>query len=242
MSLGPPVVVSLLLAVLPAPPLAAQVCAGFPPLSESHFRAVVSAVSYSYATSLGASFVGGRQLFGILGAARTRDAELDASTLELSLDGGADIAFGPARRVFLCPSLGVSVGLGPYDLLLRDDDYQTVAGALGLGVAAVVVRSPGLAVVVTGSLYVVRLTATRTATGFETIRWSSKDNYGLLSISAGFSCNNLLTIRPGVTIPFGLLPPGNPDDFAVPFGREERELSVGVSVAVGIGRRRRAAP
>lgn len=242
MSLRFPMLVSLLLTDLSAAPLAAQVCAGFPPLSERHIRAVVSAASYSYATSLGASFVAGNQVFGILGAARTRDGELDASTLELRLEGGADLAIGPNRRMFLCPSLGVSMEFGPYNLLLRDDDFRAVAGALGLGVAAVAVRSPGLVIVVTGSLHVVRLAATETATGFERITWKSKDTYGLLGLSAGFSFDDLLTIRPGVTVPFGLLPPGNPDDFAVPFGREERELSVGVSVAVGIGRRRRAAP
>ena len=49
--------------------------------------------------------------------------------------------------------------------------------------------------------------------------------------------NNAVTIRPGVTIPFGFIPPERPEDYAVPFGRENGELSFGIEVGVNFGRR-----
>jgi len=219
------------------------VCAGFPSLRDTRFRVAASAASYTYATALGVSLTAGRKVFGTLGAGVTHDGELHASTYDLSLEGGADIAFGPERRVFLCPVAALSVSLGPHDFLLQPEDYRYVSGTLGLGLAAVAVRGHRLTVLPAGGLRAVRLRATRTYTSpEETIGWTESDTYLLFTLGVGLVFNEVLTIRPGVTVPFDFVPPGAPYPFAVPFGREEREVSLGISVGINFGRRTRSPP
>jgi hypothetical protein len=238
-----PVVALALLAVLAPGSLRAQVCAGFPSLRDTRFRVAASAASYTYATALGVSLTAGRKVFGTLGAGVTHDGELHASTYDLSLEGGADIAFGPERRVFLCPVAALSVSLGPHDFLLQPEDYRYVSGTLGLGLAAVAVRGHRLTVLPAGGLRAVRLRATRTYTSpEETIGWTESDTYLLFTLGVGLVFNEVLTIRPGVTVPFDFVPPGAPYPFAVPFGREEREVSLGISVGINFGRRTRSPP
>jgi hypothetical protein len=232
-----------LLGVLQPASLRAQVCAGFPSLANSRYRVAASAASYTYATALGASLTAGRKVFGTLGAGVTHDGELHASTYDLSLEGGADIAIGAGRRVFLCPVAALSVSLGPYDFLLRPEDYRYASGTLGLGLAAVAVRGRRLTVLPAGGLRAVRLTATRTFTSpEETIGWTESDTYLLFTLGVGLVFNEVLTIRPGVTVPFGFVALGAPYPLAVPFAREEGEISLGISVGVNFGRRTRPSP
>jgi hypothetical protein len=235
-----PLLTLALLAVLAPASLRAQVCAGFPSLRDTRFRVAASAASYTYATALGVSLTAGKKVFGTLGAGVTRDGELHATTYDLSLEGGTDIAIGAERRLFLCPVAALSVSLGPYDFLLRPEDYRSVSATLGLGLAAVAVRTHRLTVLPAASLRAVRLRATRTYTSpEETIGWTESDTYVLFSLGVGLVFNEVLTIRPGVTVPFDLVPPGAPYPIAVPFGREEREVSLGISVGINLGRRTR---
>lgn len=206
------------------------------------FRVAASAASHTYATALGLSFTSGKDVFGTVGIGRTRDGELDASSFDLSLAGGADIAAGRERRVFLCPLAAFSVSFGPYDFLLSQVDYFTFEGALGVGAAAVAVRSHRLTVLPAGGLRVARETVTYTPSARAREdgamgRSRQSDIYGLLELGVGLVVNEVLTIRPGVTVPFDFVAPGATYPFAVPFGQEEREVSLGISVGVNFGRR-----
>jgi hypothetical protein len=238
-----PLLTIALLAVLAPASLRAQVCAGFPSLRDTRFRVAASAASYTYATALGVSLTAGKKVFGTLGAGVTRDGELHATTYDFGLEGGTDIAIGAERRLFLCPVAALSVSLGPYDFLLRPEDHRSVSGAVGLGLAGVAVRTHRLTVLPAGGLRAVRLRATRTYTSpEETIGWTESDTYVLFSLGVGLVVNEALTIRPGVTLPFRLAGRGNEYAAAVPFGREEREVSLGISVGINFGRRTRSPP
>lgn len=224
--------------------LPAQVCAGFPSLRDSHFRLAVSVASHTYATAFRTAFTTGRSVYGTLGIGRTRDVELDASTFDIDLEAGADLSFGE-RRVALCPLAALKVSLGPYDFLLSQTDFLYMEGRLGLGAAAVIRLSPRLTVLPTGGFRAARLTLTERPSPGQLAgnvpRRSRSDLYWLLSFGMGFVFDDVLTIRPGVTVPFGLPGAGAPNRFVVPFGVEERELSLDVSVGYSFGNHSRAA-
>jgi len=227
---------------LAAAPVAAQVCAGLPSLRERPFRVTASAASYTYATSLGATLAAGRSLYAAVGFGRTRDPELDASTYPLSFEIGADIPFG-APGVFLCPVAAATVSFGPYNFELSDEDFRYEDRAVGLGLAAVAARGRRLTVLVAGGVRAVHLTGRYWPTGYKaetSSGWSQSGDYWLAGLSVGLEFGENLTIRPGVTGPFQVT---YPDDawFASPFGRKPDEISLGVAVSIGLGRRSPAA-
>jgi hypothetical protein len=215
----------------------AQVCAGYPRLEETRFRVAGSAASYTYATALAASFTTGRQLYGTISAGRTRDGEQYASTYDLGIEAGHDRSLGAGRRVFICPTAGVSLSFGPNGYQLFATNFRRIDGALGLGIGLVAYRSARFSFLPSGGLMArrLRLTAVFPREGEDPPR-SFSDNYGLWHLGLGLVLNDRLTIRPGLTMPFGLTEPGS-YDLVAPFGREERELSLGISVGINLGRR-----
>lgn len=223
-------------------PVAAQVCAGLPSLRERPFRVTASAASYTHAAALGVSLTAGRAIYGTLGFGRTRDPELDASTYPLSFEIGADIPFG-ASGVFLCPVASVAASFGPYDFELMQEDFRYMDRAVGLGLAAVAIRARRITVFAAGGVRAARITGTYWPTGYKAADGvqgrSQTGNYWLASLSVGFEIDQIVTVRPGVTVPFEVT---HPDDawFASPFGREADEISLGVAISIGLGRRSRA--
>jgi hypothetical protein len=231
------VLVAALIGVLPASRLQAQACTAFAPLGGGRIRVAANAAAFTYATQLGVSLTAGNEIFGTVGAAWAHDRDLHASTYDVGLEGGADVALDRARRAFLCPLAALGVSFGPHDFAVRPDSYRSVSGALGLGVAVVAIRSRPLTIVAAAGLRVVRLKVTRRFIGSEPLSTSRSDTYQLLSLGVGFVVNDRLTLRPGVTVPFGLAE--WPD--AAPFGREPREIAWALSVAIDVGRGSRAA-
>jgi len=223
-------------------PVAAQVCAGLPSLRERPFRVTASAASYTYATALGVSLTAGRAIYGTLGFGRTRDSELDANTYPLSLEIGADIPVG-AHGVFLCPVVSGAVSFGPDDFELMQESFRYEDWAVGLGLAAVVMRARRISVLVAGSVRAALLTGTYWPTGYKAADGdpgsSQTGNYWLASLSVGIELNQTVTLRPGVTVPFQVTYPADAW-FASPFGRKPEEISLGVAVSIGLGRRSRA--
>ena len=232
-----------LLAALVPDPLPAQACTAFPSLRDRPVRIAGSAVTHRYATALGFSVAAGKDVFATLAAGRTRDGELDATTLDIGLEGGADIPLGSARRDYFCPLAALSLALGPNEFLLADENRRSIEAALGLGLAWIPVKARRLAVILAGGFRVARITVTHipgAASRAYTESRSRSDVYWLFSLGAGFVLGDVLTIRPGVTVPFGLAERALSDLDVTPFGREEQELSLGLAVGVSFGRRARA--
>ena len=229
-----------LVGVAIVPPLAAQVCAGLPSLRERPLRLTATAAHYTYATALGLSLTGGRTIYGTLGFGRTRDPELDASTYPISAEIGADIAIGDG--LFLCPVVSAAVSLGPYDFELSQYDFRYVDRGAGLGLAGVAVSGRWINVIVAGSVRAARVTGTYWPTGSKAATssgWSQAGDYWLAGFSVGVEMGQTLTIRPGITWPFRVTYPEGAW-FASPFGRKPDEVSLGIAVSIGLGRRGRA--
>ncbi len=219
------------LALLPSARLGAQTCGGFPSLRARHLRVGAEAASYTHATTLGVSVAAGSGVFGVVGAGRTRDAALDASATDLKFEAGVEVALNRTHRVFLCPLATYSRSTGPDDFLLSQQNYRYTDRGLQIGLAAVAVRAHHLTIVATGALRASALTTSRTG-------WPDvKDTYWLWSFGVGLSINEVLTVRPTVSIPTGFVPPGSPSDYAVPFGREEGEVSLGIAIGFTFGAR-----
>ncbi len=220
--------------------LSAQECAGLPSRRDASVLLSGSLQSYSYGTRLAASATLGRTVFGTVGAGRTRDRDLDASTIDIGLEAGADIA-DRERRLFLCPIAAVSVSLGPRDFLLTQTDYRYVNRAVGLGAGALAVKTARLAGFVSGGVRAARLTvralpsAEKRATG--SLGRSQSDNYWLLTFGVGFVLDERVAIRPDLSVPLGLS--NAPSALAVPFGRQNGELGFGVAIGIVLGGTRR---
>jgi hypothetical protein len=229
------VVAWCLLATVSAPGARAQVCDGFASLRDRHFRVTASEASYSYATALAGSFTAGSTLFGTVAAGSTHDSELDATTFDIGLEAGADLPTS-GGFLFLCPAAAATLSLGPYDFLLEGTTFRYVDRAVRLGAALMAIPSPGLKLVVTGGLSAARVSvvywpsAEKRATGSE--GWSASTNYWLWSAGVGLVVNDRFTVRPSLTVPVGFPAAGTPTDWAVPFGREDSELSFGISFGI----------
>lgn len=221
------------LALLWAGPLSAQVCAGFAALDGTRFRVAVSAASYTYADAVGASLTTGRELFVTLGTARLYDEELDDTAYDIGLEVGVDVS-DARRRGFLCPVAALSVSIQPRDnVLFAGSGFRRISGALGVGLAGVVLRSRGVAIHPAASVRAIHLRARESYPGGHR---DDSDTYFVLSGGVGLVILDVLTIRPGVSIPYDLQP-GTGASYAWPFGREEQELSFDISIGFNFGRR-----
>lgn len=223
------------LALLAAAPLPAQVCAGFASLDASPYRVTARAAGHAYADARGASVtVGGRTLFATLGGTRLYDEVMDMAAYEVELEAGAAVS-DERRRGFLCPLAALSASVVPADHVTQNGgSFRRLGGALGLGLAGVAVRRGPVALHPAASIRVVHL---RTRYIFSTGHRDVSDDHVVLGAGIGVVVRDVLTIRPGVTIPAGLRPTDASDSWAVPYGREERELSFDLAIGLNFGRR-----
>jgi hypothetical protein len=223
-------------------PLIAQVCAGYPSLTETRFRATGSLASYAYATAWGASFTAGKTFYATFGVGTSYDREQDARTYDFSLSGGADIA-DRTRRLYLCPLVTVALALGPYDYLLSQTDYRYVDAALGLGFAAVAIRSTRVAVIPSVGVRLARITVSQIPSDAQRQAgvpgWTQGDSYFLFTAGLGVILGRVVTVRPELTLTTGLVPVSEPNAFAAPFGRDENDVGIGISFGINFGRRNR---
>lgn len=235
---------SLLASFAPAS-LRSQVCAAYPALDGTRFRLGASVASHTYATSLLMSFTAGKRLHGTLGVGRTRDGELEASSYPIDLEAGWDVPLGRERAVFLCPIAAVSLSVGPNGALFNTAiNYLYYEVQVGLGIAGVAGRSERLTVTPAGGVRVSRLRVERrpNAQGRDANvpGGSGSDTYYLITLAVGLVLDEFLTIQPNLTVPLGFVPVGQPKSWVVPFGREEGELSLGISVGISFGKRSRS--
>jgi hypothetical protein len=221
-------VLGLACVALPGP-LGAQVCSGLASLRERHFQLAAEVASYTSATAIEGSFTAGKAMYATIASGTTRNDMLDASTFDLRGEVGADVALGPAHRVFVCPVASYALSHGPDDFLLTGENYRYTGPSVGLGLAAVAVRTRHLEVFVAGGWRAVQLTTARSG-------WPNVTNdYQLWTLEAGLVVDGRFTVRPSLSIPTGFEPVGTRNDYAVPFGREDGEISLGISIGISFG-------
>ncbi len=221
----------------------AQACDGIAPGDDRPFRVTANVQSYTYATAVGLHLTAAGRVHGTLAFGTTRDAELDARTLDLALEGGTRLRFGPGGRLHACPNLAVSLALGPSDFLLSETDLRYFGTGIGLGVAAIAFRSRRITVVPTAGVRAARVWVTLDPSSAEraagVVGWTRSDAYWILAGNVTFVWNHRLSLRPTVSVPLGLVDSRSPFALVVPFGREDHEVSLGVALGYSIGRPRR---
>jgi len=246
MGIRPPTPLLVILAAAFCAQARAQTCTGFGSLLGSKYRVDLSAARYTYATAVRASVTTGRSLFATLGVGATRDGELDASTYDLSAQVGYDVPMGEEPITF-CPELSVSYSLGPYDFMLNDGHFTYLDAGVGLSLAGIAVRTGRVTVIPAVGAHYSRLALKRVVSAEQRENsvqgWVKTDWYGVLSAGVGVVIDDHLVLRPGVTVPLGFVPVRHEsyDDWIVPFGREDGEVSLNLTVGIRIGRRGRQA-
>jgi hypothetical protein len=218
--------------------LEAQVCDGRPSHGSQPWQAGAAVAGYRYASHVTADVTTGyRGAYARAGLARLRDEELDATVYGFDVLAGGDVA--PAPGLTLCPVAGYTALFGPNNYVGRDDDRRTYDAWAGVGVA-VPVRAQRFSVTPFARVTYHHLTLKNIPSP------SSQQNGAAILTSratwlemrggAGFTLGGV-TIRPGISFPFGFPAPTAENGEAVPFGREDGEVSLDLAVVLALRRR-----
>jgi hypothetical protein len=219
----------------------AQTCQGLPPLEFGRFNIGAAAAAYTYATALTGSITAGGRLHGTVTGGRVRDAEMLVSAHDVGGRLGYDLGLEADRRILLCPTLALTRTYGPSDYALTARYFERRDAEFGVGAAAVALQTDRLRIVPYAGVSVHALRVSRSRAGSGDIPASTKltwnTKYRTVRAGVGVILNDRYTLRPALNVPFGLAAVGQQGEMAVPFGREERELSLSVTVGVALGRR-----
>jgi hypothetical protein len=211
----------------------AQACRGLGYLEGNRFHVAAAAASYTYADAVGASLTAGGPFFGTLAIARAHDRELHASVLDVGVEAGYDLPVGAARRWFVCPAAGIVRSDGPKRYLFETDMRRWDVG-LCLDTGWVLLRSGALTLVPTAGVRVQYITNRYRAGGLQA---TEADTYQRFDLALGIGVREVLTVRPGISVPVNLSDPASLANFAAPFGREEGEIGLEITVGVRVGPR-----
>lgn len=220
--------------------LVAQVCELPVPTAGWGWTMSGSVASYRYANSVGAGVVASRFVrdtpgFARIAIDRVRDDELDASSMNIAMATAIRLR-NDRTGLFVCPTASSSVGLGPYDFLLSGEDYRYLDVSLGSAIGAFLRTKGRFQFVSTAEVRAVWLHAGwNVHLPGETLRRDGSDVYWLGGAHVSVRFRERLSLRSGITIPFGLVAPSNSEAFVTPFGRENGEISWGLSVSFSFG-------
>ena len=140
--------------------------------------------------------------FGTAGLSAVDYDDVDEGGTIVSVAGGYALPLGPSRKAQFCPSVGFDWGSGP--------NFDTGAGVLelsfrtfsfGANLGAVATSTPTMDFVpfVGAHFVIARLTAE-----FDGATEREREDYGVVSLGAGFVLNRTLTIRPQLGFPVGV--------------------------------------
>jgi hypothetical protein len=225
---------ALLVVLLLSPGVtAAQTCRGNPLAGRMDPGVHASISSYSYATALSGGLEANGRVHGGITARRFKDADLDAIAYDIEGTLGAQLRPDRLGGTHLCAAVAVIRTLGPYDLMVSDNDYESWSRAIILSGGRRVGSVRGLTFTPSASISFVHLRSRWHFEGAEVLIKHSRDSYylaeGGVSIGRG-----RISVRPGLSVPWGLLGVSVPDGFAVPFGRENREVAATLAVSFRI--------
>lgn len=212
-----------------ATPGAAQVCGGFTSFANGSFQ-VSGAVQFNDQAKIfgGAFALGGRGAFGQLGIATTSYDDFDGSTIAFAGSVGYQVALDQKGVFHLCPVASLVYGSGPNDVDFFGDgslilDFSQTDLSFGVSVGVLPAQVGSTRVIPSASLAVVNASVKGTddASGQSD---SQSETFELLGVGLGIVFNEVVTVRPGVSIPIGL---------------EGASTTFGAIVSVNFGRRAR---
>ena len=218
-----PLVRTLLVAALMAVPAAArsQTCLGNPSFSTNHLQLSADASFPATATAFGASIGSGSEtVFGRVGIGGVTYDNSDGSTLVIGGTVGYQVTSPTTRRFQICPVLSAAYGMGPKDFAGSGNDLRTTAFSFGLSAGGEFVRMDGFSIIPAASVGFAYWSSSVDAFGGA---FSTSDTYGLAGVTLGIVLNSQLSVRPSVSLPFGV---------------DERDPVYGIGVTLNYGGRR----
>lgn len=186
-----------------------QVCNGSTSFANGSFQVSGSADFNDNAKSFGGGLAfGGAGPFGQFALATTSFDDFDGSSRSFAAGAGYQLTLGQSGLVHLCPIASVAFTSGPNNIDVFGDgsvvlDLSETDFVFGLAVGGVASQSGQTQIIPTGSLALVNATlkATDDVSGASD---SESESFGVLGLGLGFVFDHVLTLRPNVSIPFGL--------------------------------------
>lgn len=179
----------------------AQSCLGNPSFSVNHLQLGANAQFETGATTFDANFVSGSEsVFGGLGVGGVTYDDLEGSTLVVGGLLGYQVPVS-SRGAQICPLLSVSQGFGPNDFDGLGSDFSVRTFRFGISMGTTLARAGRVALAPAASIgfaFAQRDFSGPLAPGNQT------DTYGLAGVALGVLVSDALSIRPSVTLPFGL--------------------------------------
>jgi len=205
-----------------------QTCTGFASFTDGPMQLAGSALFNDNAKEFAAGFaVGGSGPFGNVSVGTTSFDEVDASSFNLGAGVGYQVKLDSKGIAYLCPMAAVNHASGPNDLDVFGDgsfvaDFSETDLLFGISLGVVASQSGKTKIIPTGSLSFVSGTVKVEEQGTG-VSDSQTESFGLLGLGIGFILNSVVTLRPGVSIPFGL---------------EGASTSFGAAISVNFGAKR----
>jgi hypothetical protein len=202
-----------------AAPAAAQICAGSPSFGSGPVQVNLGGDFGSNAQQFGGGIAFGTRSesgpIGSLSVGVLNVSDLNSTATSFSGGFGYEIPAGAAKRVFVCPNIGVGYSSGP-DIGDINVSMLQVTGGGQVGVVAT--QTSNVAVVPTFGVSVARGRVNLEFLGEEE---TASDTFGIANMGVGLIFNGNMALTPVVAIPFSL-EGGDPSfriAFSVNFGR-----------------------
>jgi hypothetical protein len=190
-------------------PAAAQVCSGLASFASGALQVSGTAQFNDQAKTFGGGFAfGGRGAFGQVGVGTTSYDAFDGSTFFFAGSAGYQVALDQKGVFHLCPMASIVHGSGPNNIDYFGDgslilDFSQTDLSFGLGFGVLPAQVGSTRVIPTVSFSVVNATVT----GKDDVSGQSdsqSETFELLGLGLGIVFNQVITVRPGVSIPMGL--------------------------------------
>jgi hypothetical protein len=179
----------------------AQLCAGTASFTTGKMQVAGQMLSNDDYSSYGIGFNLGtaRGLFGGAQIGNNDYDFVDESGLWLGAGGGYQMR--PARQGFqICPVASFNFGMGPDDIGGTGTDMSARQFSAGAIIGMVAHRAQNFQIIPTGGLSIVNWKVTLDSPGGSA---DESDTFFALDLGAGFLFNQVWTIRPMLSIPFG---------------------------------------
>ena len=194
---------AVLVTLLASTPVVAQVCAGFPSFRGRPIQIVGAAAFNDNSKTFGGGVgFGGAGAFGSLELGTAHIDAFDASAFVVGGSVGYQVPLDKKGAVQLCPGAGVEFAIGPKNINGTGVDYSETDISLGVSVGVVAARTAQVDVVPTGAIAFAHSDGKLKDASGNSV--SNSESFGVLGLGIGFVFSYQVSIRPAVSIPFGV--------------------------------------
>lgn len=187
----------------------AQTCSGLASFAHGPWQVFGTAGFADNVKSFGGGLsFGGTGAFGQVNLGTASYDNVDGSSLLYGGGAGYQIPLGQKRLAHLCPTASIGLASGPNNVDVFGDgslvlDLSETDLSFGVSLGVLASQSPQTQIIPTGSLSFVSATL-KASDDVSGASDSQTETFGLLGLGIGFVFNQVVTVRPSVSIPFGL--------------------------------------